>query len=35
MKLYKILYDDFEELFVGYSALAVILSSCIGSQPLW
>lgn len=31
MKLYKLLYDDFEELFVGYSALAVILSSCLGS----
>ncbi|MCM4158308.1 hypothetical protein FHG64_12055 [Antarcticibacterium flavum] len=31
MKLYNLLYQDFEELFVGYSALAVILSSCIGS----
>jgi hypothetical protein len=31
MKLYNALYQDFEELFVGYSALAVILSSCIGS----
>ncbi len=31
MKLYNQLYEDFEELFVGYSALAVILSSCIGS----
>jgi hypothetical protein len=31
MKLYNLLYEDFEELFVGYSALAVILSSCIGS----
>lgn len=31
MKLYQALYEDFEELYVGYSALAVILSSCIGS----
>lgn len=31
MKLYNTLYKDFEDLFVGYSALAVILSSCIGS----
>lgn len=31
MKLYRTLYQDFEELYVGYSALAVILSSCIGS----
>jgi len=31
MKLYNVLYKDFEDLFVGYSAIAVILSSCIGS----
>ena len=31
MKLYNTLYRDFEDLFVGYSAIAVILSSCIGS----
>lgn len=31
MKLYKVLFQDFEDLFLGYSALAVILSSCIGS----
>lgn len=31
MKLYNVLYQDFEDLFVGYSAVAVILSSCLGS----
>lgn len=31
MRLYKLLYEDFEKLFVGYSALAIILSSCLGS----
>lgn len=31
MKLYNILYKDFEDLYVGYSAIAVILSSCLGS----
>lgn len=31
MKLYKVLFKDFEELFMGYSALAIILSSCVGS----
>ena len=31
MKLYNILFKDFEDLFVGYSAVAVILSSCLGS----
>lgn len=31
MKLYDVLYRDFEKLFVGYSALAIILSSCLGS----
>lgn len=31
MRLYKILYDDFEKLFLGYSALAIILSTCVGA----
>lgn len=31
MKLYNALYKDFEELFVGYSTVAIILSSCLGS----
>ncbi len=31
MRLYNTLYKDFEELFVGYSAVAIILSSCLGS----
>lgn len=31
MKLYTLLYKDFEELFMGYSALMIILSSCIAS----
>ncbi|MFD0976725.1 hypothetical protein [Salinimicrobium gaetbulicola] len=31
MKLYKSLYEDFEKLYVGYSALAIILSSCVGA----
>lgn len=31
MKIYNALYKDFEELFVGYSALAIILSSCVGA----
>lgn len=31
MKLYKLLYDDFEKLFLGYSALAIILSTCLGA----
>ena len=31
MKLYKTLFQDFEDLFLGYSAVAVILSSCLGS----
>ena len=31
MKLYKVLYEDFENLFVGYAALAIILSTCIGA----
>lgn len=31
MRLYNTLYKDFNELFVGYSAVAIILSSCLGS----
>ena len=31
MKLYRMLYQDFEKLYLGYSALAIILSSCLGS----
>ena len=31
MKLYNTLYKDFESLYVGYSAVAIILSSCLGS----
>lgn len=31
MKLYNSLYKDFENLYVGYSALAIILSSCVGA----
>ena len=31
MRLYNTLYKDFEELFVGYSAVAIILSSCLGA----
>lgn len=31
MRLYNTLYRDFEELFVGYSALAIILSACLGA----
>lgn len=31
MRLYNTLYKDFEELFVGYSALAIILSTCLGA----
>ena len=31
MKLYKTLYKDFESLYIGYSAVAIILSSCLGS----
>lgn len=31
MKLYNLLYEDFEELYLGYSALMIILSSCIAS----
>lgn len=31
MKLYNALYKDFDDLFVGSSALSIILSSCLGS----
>ncbi|MFD2517668.1 hypothetical protein [Salinimicrobium flavum] len=31
MRIYNALYKDFEELYVGYSAVAIILSSCLGS----
>lgn len=31
MKLYKALYEDFDQLFLGYSTLGIILSSCLGS----
>ena len=31
MKLYKNLYEYFEQLYLGYSTLGIILSSCLGS----
>ncbi len=31
MKIYNALYKDFEELYVGYSAVAIILSTCMGA----
>lgn len=31
MRLYNVLYKDFEELFVGYSAVAIILTTCVGA----
>lgn len=31
MRLYNILYKDFEDLYVGYSAVAIILSTCLGA----
>jgi len=31
MKLYKNLYEDFDQLFLGYSTIGIILSSCLGS----
>ncbi|TBW30434.1 hypothetical protein EZJ28_01545 [Gramella sp. KN1008] len=31
MKLYTKLYKDFEEMYLGYAALAIIASSCWGS----
>ena len=31
MRLYNTLYKDFEEQYVGYSTVAIIFSSCLGS----
>lgn len=31
MEIYSKLLEDFKELYIGYSALAIILSSCLGS----
>ena len=31
MRLYNTLYNDFEDLFVGYSAVAIILTTCLGA----
>lgn len=31
MKLYNTLYKDFEDLYVGYSAVAIILTTCVGA----
>ena len=31
MRFYYKLYKDFEELYVGYSAVAIILSTCLGA----
>lgn len=31
MKIYNALYKDFEGLYVGYAAVAIILSSCLGA----
>lgn len=31
MEIYSKLLEDFKELYIGYSALAIILSSCVGS----
>ena len=31
MKLYQNLLEDFKEMYLGYAALAIILSSCLGS----
>ncbi|MDX1602637.1 MAG: hypothetical protein R3209_06170 [Salinimicrobium sediminis] len=31
MRLYNTLYKDFEGLYVGYSAVAVILTACLGA----
>lgn len=31
MKLYQRLFEDFKEMYLGYAALAIILSSCLGS----
>ena len=31
MRLYNTLYKDFEDLYVGYSAVAIILTTCLGA----
>ena len=31
MKLYAKLYQDFQEMYLGYASLAIIASSCLGS----
>ncbi|MUP44568.1 hypothetical protein E0K83_02265 [Gramella sp. BOM4] len=31
MKLYTKLYEDFNEMYLGYAGLAIIASSCLGS----
>ena len=31
MRIYNTLYKDFEDMFVGYSAVAIILTSCLGA----
>jgi energy-coupling factor transporter transmembrane protein EcfT len=31
MKIYNSLYKDFDDLFVGYSAVAIILTTCFGA----
>lgn len=31
MKLYQNLLEDFKEMYLGYAALAIIASSCLGS----
>ena len=31
MRLYNTLYRDFEDLYVGYSAVAIILTTCLGA----
>lgn len=30
MKLYKSLFQDFDNLYLGYATVAIILSSCLG-----
>ncbi|NJW52324.1 hypothetical protein [Salinimicrobium oceani] len=34
MRLYNTLYKDFEDLFVGYSAVAIILTTCLGAAAV-
>lgn len=31
MRLYQNLFEDFKEMYLGHAALAIILSSCLGS----